>query len=142
MKKAGEDTTEIFTQMRELGAEVKELDEKIREIDEELRNFMLRIPNMPNEEVPVGEDDTQNVEIRKWGEPRSFDFEAKAHWDIGTDLNILDFERGAKISGTRFTVYRGLGARLERAVIQYFLNTHTEMDTLKYSHHTWLTVHL
>lgn len=126
MKKAGEDTTEIFTQMRELGAEVKELDDKVREIDEELRNFMLRIPNMPNEQVPVGEDDTQNVEIRKWGEPRSFDFEAKAHWDIGTDLNILDFERGAKISGTRFTVYRGLGARLERAVIQYFLNTHTE----------------
>lgn len=126
MKKAGEDTTEIFAQMRELGAEVKELDDKVREIDEELRNFMLRIPNMPNEQVPVGEDDTQNVEIRKWGEPRSFDFEAKAHWDIGTDLNILDFERGAKISGTRFTVYRGLGARLERAVIQYFLNTHTE----------------
>ena len=126
MKKAGEDTTEIFAQMREHGAEVKELDDKVREIDEELRNFMLRIPNMPNEQVPVGEDDTQNVEIRKWGEPRSFDFEAKAHWDIGTDLNILDFERGAKISGTRFTVYRGLGARLERAVIQYFLNTHTE----------------
>ncbi len=126
MKKAGEDTTEIFNEMRTLGAEIKELDEKVREIDEELKNFMLRIPNMPNENVPVGEDDTQNVEIRKWGEPRSFDFEAKAHWDIGTDLNILDFERGAKVAGTRFTVYRGLGARLERAVIQYFLNTHTE----------------
>ena len=126
MKKAGEDTTEIFAEMRELGASVKELDEKVREIDEELKNFMLRIPNMPNESVPVGEDDTQNVEIRKWGEPRNFDFEAKAHWDIGTDLNILDFERGAKVAGTRFTVYRGLGARLERAVIQYFLNTHTE----------------
>ena len=126
MKKAGEDTTEIFNEMRELGASIKELDEKVREIDEELRNFMLRIPNIPNENVPVGEDDTQNVEIRKWGEPRKFDFEAKAHWDIGTDLNILDFERGAKITGTRFTVYRGLGARLERAVIQYFLNTHTE----------------
>ena len=126
MKKAGEDTTEIFNEMRELGASIKELDEKVRGIDEELRNFMLRIPNIPNENVPVGEDDTQNVEIRKWGEPRKFDFEAKAHWDIGTDLNILDFERGAKITGTRFTVYRGLGARLERAVIQYFLNTHTE----------------
>lgn len=126
MKKAGEDTSEIFSEMRELGAEIKELDEKVRGIDEELRNFMLRIPNIPNKDVPVGEDDTQNVEIRRWGEPRKFDFEAKAHWDIGTDLNILDFERGAKISGTRFTVYRGLGARLERAVIQYFLNTHTE----------------
>lgn len=126
MKKAGEDTTEIFSEMRELGAEIKELDEKVRSIDEELRNFMLRIPNIPNENVPVGIDDTQNVEIRKWGEPRKFDFEAKAHWDIGTDLNILDFERGAKIAGTRFTVYRGLGARLERSVIQYFLNTHVE----------------
>lgn len=126
MKKAGEDTSEIFSEMRELGAEIKELDEKVRGIDEELHNFMLRIPNIPNKDVPVGEDDTQNVEIRRWGEPRKFDFEAKAHWDIGTDLNILDFERGAKISGTRFTVYRGLGARLERAVIQYFLNTHTE----------------
>lgn len=126
MKKAGEDTTEIFSEMRELGAEIKELDEKVRGIDEELRNFMLRIPNVPNENVPVGIDDTQNVEIRKWGEPRKFDFEAKAHWDIGTNLNILDFERGAKISGTRFTVYRGLGARLERSVIQYFLNTHIE----------------
>ncbi len=126
MKKAGEDTTEIFAEMRELGASIKDLDEKVREIDEQLRDFMLKIPNMPNESVPVGEDDTQNVELRKWGEPRQFDFEAKAHWDIGTDLNILDFERGAKISGTRFTVYRGLGARLERAVIQYFLNTHTE----------------
>ena len=126
MKKAGENTDAIFAEMKALSNEIKEQDEKVREIDEELRNFMLRIPNMPNPKVPVGKDDTENVELRKVGTPREFDFEAKAHWDIGQDLDILDFERGAKISGARFTVYKGLGARLERSVIQYFLNTHTE----------------
>ncbi len=126
MKKAGEDTEPIFAEMRELSDEIKEDDAEISKIDEELRNFMLRIPNIPNENVPVGADDTENVEIRKFSEPRKFDFEPKAHWDIGTDLDILDFDRGAKIAGSRFTVYKGLGARLERAVIQFFLNTHTE----------------
>ena len=125
MKKAGEDTSEIFNEMRTLSDNIKEDDAEISKIDEELRNFMLKIPNIPNPEVPVGADDSENVEIRKYGIPRSFDFEAKAHWDIGTDLDILDFDRGAKISGSRFTVYRGLGAKLERAVINYFLNTHT-----------------
>lgn len=126
MKKAGENTDQIFAEMKELSDEIKGLDDKVREIDEELRNFMLKIPNIPNPEVPVGKDDTENVELRKFGTPREFDFESKAHWDIGTALDILDFERGTKISGTRFTVYKGLGARLERAVIQYFLNTHTD----------------
>lgn len=126
MKKAGENTDAIFEEMRKLSDEIKEADTEINEIDAELKSFMLRIPNIPNSEVPVGKDDTENKEIRKVGEPRKFDFEAKAHWDIGTDLDILDFERGAKIAGTRFTVYKGLGARLERAVIQYFLNTNTE----------------
>ena len=126
MKKAGEDTTEIFAEMRALSAEVKAADEQIREIDEELRGYMLSIPNIPNDSVPIGDDDSANVEIRRWGEPAKFDFEPKPHWDIGTNLDILDFERGVKIAGTRFTVYKGLGARLERAVIQYFLNTHTE----------------
>lgn len=125
MKKAGEDTSEIFNEMRILSDNIKEDDAEISKIDEELRNFMLKIPNIPNPEVPVGADDSENVEIRKYGTPRTFDFEAKAHWDIGTDLDILDFDRGAKISGSRFTVYRGLGAKLERAVINYFLNTHT-----------------
>ena len=125
MKKAGENTDAIFEQMRELSDEIKKDDAKISQIDEELRNFMLRIPNIPNENVPVGEDDSKNVEIRRYSEPRKFDFEPKAHWDIGTDLDILDFDRGAKIAGSRFTVYKGLGARLERAVIQFFLNTHT-----------------
>ncbi len=126
MKKAGENTDELFKEMKELSSEIKADDEKVREIDEKLREFMLRIPNIPNPSCPIGKDDTENKEIRKWGTPRTFDFESKAHWDIGTDLDILDFERGTKIAGTRFTVYKGLGARLERSVIQYFLNTHTE----------------
>lgn len=126
MKKAGENTDAIFAEMKELSGEIKELDAKVSEIDASLRDFMLRIPNIPSEKAPIGTDDSENVEIRKWSEPRNFDFEAKAHWDIGTNLDILDFDRGAKISGTRFTVYKGLGARLERSVIQYFLNTHTE----------------
>mgnify|MGYP004470966767 FL=1 len=128
MKKAGEDTAAIFDEMRELSNEIKEDDAKVSEIDEELRSFMLRIPNIPNESVPIGKDDSQNAEIRKYGKPTEFSFEPKAHWDIGTDLNILDFNRAAKISGSRFTVYRGLGARLERAVISYFLATHTEQS--------------
>lgn len=126
MKKAGESTDAIFAEMKELSNEIKALDDEVRTIDDELRTFMLKIPNIPNSEVPVGKDDTENVEIRRNGTPREFDFEYKAHWDIGTNLDILDFERGAKISGARFTVYKGLGSRLERSVIQFFLNTHTE----------------
>ncbi|MBQ7985673.1 MAG: serine--tRNA ligase [Clostridia bacterium] len=126
MKKAGENTDAIFAEMKELSNEIKELDAEVSEIDEKLRDFMLRIPNIPSDKAPIGTDDSDNVEVRKWSTPREFDFEAKAHWDIGTSLDILDFDRGAKIAGTRFTVYKGLGARLERSVIQYFLNTHTE----------------
>ena len=126
MKKNGENTDEIFKEMKALSDNIKELDEKVRQIDEDLRSFMLRIPNIPNESCPVGADDSDNIEQRRFGEPTKFDFEPKAHWDIGTNLDILDFERGTKIAGTRFTVYKGLGARLERAVIQYFLNTHTD----------------
>ena len=126
MKKAGENTDAIFAEMKELSNEIKELDAQVSEIDEELNGFMLRIPNIPDETVPVGVDDSENIELRRWGEPKKTDFEQKAHWDIGLDLDILDFDRGAKVAGTRFTVYKGLGARLERSVIQYFLNTHTE----------------
>lgn len=131
MKKAGENTDSIFAEMKELSNEIKADDDKVREIDEQLRDFMLKIPNIPNPEVPVGADDSENVELRKFGTPREFDFETKAHWDIGTDLDILDFERGTKVAGTRFTVYKGLGARLERSVIQFFLNTHTEESGYK-----------
>lgn len=125
MKKVGENTDAIFAEMKELSGEIKDLDTEVSDIDAKLRDFMLRIPNIPSAKSPIGVDDSQNKEVRKWSVPREFDFDAKAHWDIGTDLDILDFDRGAKISGTRFTVYKGLGARLERSVIQYFLNTHT-----------------
>lgn len=126
MKKAGEDTAAIFAEMKDLSNEIKDLDSEVSKIDDELKAQILRIPNIPSDKAPIGVDDSENKEIRRWSEPRKFDFEAKAHWDIGTNLDILDFDRGAKISGTRFTVYKGLGARLERSVIQYFLNTHTE----------------
>ncbi|MCH5185160.1 MAG: serine--tRNA ligase [Oscillospiraceae bacterium] len=126
MKKAGENTDEIFANMRALSKEIQETDAKIAEIDEKLRMFMLSIPNIPDDSIPVGADDSANEEIRKFSSPREFDFKPLAHWDIGTNLNILDFERAAKITGSRFTVYKGAGARLERSVIQFFLNTNTE----------------
>ena len=125
LKKAGEDTTAIMAEMKELSGKIKEEDEKVKAIEEELRSVMLGIPNTPHPTVPIGTDDSENVEIKKWGTPREFDFEFKAHWDVGTDLDILDFERAAKISGTRFTVYKGLGARLERSVMNYMLDLHT-----------------
>ena len=124
-KKAGEDVTAIMAEMRELGDEIKEFDVKTNEIDERIKYIMLRIPNIPHPSVPEGESDEDNVQIKTWGEPTKFDFEPKAHWDLGTDLNILDFERGGKIAGSRFTVYKGLGARLERSIINYFLDKHT-----------------
>jgi len=124
-KKAGEDVTAVMAEMRELGDEIKEFDVKTNEIDEKIKYIMLRIPNIPHPSVPEGESDEDNVQIKTWGEPTKFDFEHKAHWDLGTDLNILDFERGGKIAGSRFTVYKGLGARLERSIINYFLDKHT-----------------
>lgn len=125
LKKAGEDTTAIMAEMKELSGKIKELDGQLSEIEENLRNALLNVPNTPYKDVQFGEDDTDNVELRKFGEPTTFDFEPKAHWDIGEDLDILDFERAAKISGARFTVYKGLGARLERAVINFMLDLHT-----------------
>lgn len=126
LKKAGEDTTALFAEMKQLSARIKELDGEVSSIEEELRTVLLGIPNVPNPQVQIGEDDSDNVELRKWGTPREFEFEAKAHWDIGEDLDILDFERAGKISGARFTVYKGLGAKLERAVINFMLDLHTE----------------
>ncbi len=125
LKKAGEDTTAIFAEMKEISEKVKELDTQIKDVEEQLSNMMYTIPNIPNENVPDGDTDEDNVEIRKFSEPTKFDFEPKAHWDIGKDLNILDAETAAKITGTRFTLYRDLGARLERAVTNYFLDMHT-----------------
>ncbi|MGJ0847164.1 serine--tRNA ligase [Tissierella praeacuta] len=126
LKKEGKDPASIFAEMKELSEKIRELDVKVKEIDEDLRHTLLQIPNTPHESVVEGKDDTDNVEIRKFGEPRKFEFEAKAHWDLGTDLNMLDFENATKITGARFTVFRGLGARLERAITQFMLNLHTE----------------
>ena len=126
MKKEGKDVSGIFAEMKELSEKVKELDVKVRETEEELNKMMLTIPNIPSDDVPDGDTDEDNVEIRKFGEPRAFGFEPKAHWDLGKDLGILDADTAAKITGTRFTVYKDLGARLERAVVNYYLDTHTE----------------
>ena len=126
LKKEGKDTTELMAEMKQLSEKIKVLDGQVSEVEAKLRDALLNIPNTPYKDVQEGADDSDNVELRKWGEPRTFDFEEKAHWDIGTDLDILDFERATKIAGTRFTVYKGLGARLERAVINFMLNLHTE----------------
>ena len=126
LKQAGEDATAIMEEMRELGNEIADLDERLREVEAELENCLLNIPNVPHESVPYGESDQDNPVMRSWGEPPHFDFEPKSHWDIGEALDILDFARGGKISGARFVVNKDLGARLERAVINFFLDTHTK----------------
>lgn len=125
LKKKGEDISAILEEMKVLSDDVTELDKKVKAVDEEIKNILLGIPNTPNEDVAVGETDEDNVEVRVVGEPTTFNFEPKAHWDLGTDLDILDFERATKISGTRFTVFKGLGARLERAIINFMLDLHT-----------------
>jgi len=126
IKKEGGDISEIMTRMNAIKEEVKVLDAEKAELAAKQKTMMYEFPNVPSETTPIGKDDSENVEIRRWGEPRKFDFEAKAHWDIGADLGILDPETAAKVTGTRFHFYRGLGARLERAIISFFLNTHTE----------------
>ncbi|ELC8354839.1 serine--tRNA ligase [Clostridium perfringens] len=124
-KKAGEDVTEVMAEMREIGDKIKADDAKVAELNDKINYIMLRIPNIPNPAFPEGETDEDNVEIKRWGEPTKFNFEPKAHWDLGTDLDLLDFERGGKVAGSRFTVYKGMGARLERSIINYFLDKHT-----------------
>ena len=125
LKKAGKDTSAIMAEMKELSADIKELDGEVAEIEKQLKDVLLGVPNTPYKDVQIGEDDSDNVELRRFMEPKTFDFEPKAHWDIGTELDILDFDRASKISGARFTVYKGLGARLERAVINFMLDLHT-----------------
>ena len=127
LKKEGKDTTAIFAEMKELSDKIKENDSKISTIDTEIENIILCIPNLPDVSVPKGVDDSENVEVRRWGEIPTFDFEPKAHWDIGADLGILDPETAAKVTGARFHFYKGLGAKLERAIISYFLDSHTEV---------------
>ena len=123
-KKQGEDVTAISAEMREVGKKIADLDAATREVEDELHDILLNIPNMPKDDVPVGKDDTENPEVRRWGEPRTFTFEPKAHWDLGADLDILDAERAAKVTGARFTFYKGLGARLERACINFMMDLH------------------
>ncbi|MBQ8789045.1 MAG: serine--tRNA ligase [Oscillospiraceae bacterium] len=125
MKKNGEDTTELMAQMKAIAEESKKCGEELAKLEDRQLELILKVPNIPNEAVPYGKDDTENVELRRWGEPRQFDFEPKAHWDIGQDLNILDPERAGKVTGARFHFYKDLGARLERAIMNYFLDTHT-----------------
>lgn len=124
MKKNGENADQLVQEMGEVGEKIKELDEQVKNIDTRLKDIILTIPNIPHESLPVGGESDYRVE-RTWGEPTKFDFEAKAHWDIGENLGILDFERATKVTGARFTFYRGLGARLERALISFMLDTHT-----------------
>lgn len=126
IKKEGGDVSAILAKMKELSEKVKEDDQRLAKIEEDQRQILLSIPNIPNSSVPVGKDDSENVEIRRFGEPTVFDFEPKPHWDIGASLNILNPDVAAKVTGARFHFYRGLGARLERSVINFFLNTHTE----------------
>ncbi|BCV23712.1 serine--tRNA ligase [Gelria sp. Kuro-4] len=123
-KKAGEPAEELIAEMRAVSEKIKELDDRVKAVEEELNRTLLYIPNIPDESVPEGESDADNPVVRTWGEPRKFTFEPKAHWDIGTDLDILDFDRARKITGARFSVYKGLGARLERACINFMLDLH------------------
>ena len=125
MKKQGLDTAPVLAEMKELADRIKELDTRTGEVEKELNDWMLTIPNIPNPTVPEGDSDADNVEVRRWGEPTKFDFEPKAHWDLGANLGILDPETAAKITGARFTVYRDLGARLERAIMNFYLDLHT-----------------
>ena len=131
MKKNGEDVAPVFAEMKEISEKIKADDEQIKTLDEKIEDIMYSIPNIPNDEVPDGDTDEDNVEIRKFMEPTQFDFEPKAHWDIGENLDILDAGRAAKVTGARFTSYKGLGSRLERAIINFFLDTHTEINGYK-----------
>ena len=126
IKKEGGDISEIMKRMNEIKESIKANDAVLSELEEKQKKIMYEFPNIPSDTTPIGKDDSENVEIRKWGEPRNFDFEAKAHWDIGANLGILDPETAAKVTGARFHFYKGLGARLERAIINFFLNTHIE----------------
>lgn len=125
LKRQKQDAAHLIAKMQDVSRTIKEYDEKVREVEEDLDKFLLTIPNIPHPSVPVGETDEDNVVVRKWGEPTTFDFDPKAHWDIGEDLDILDFSTAGKVTGARFTFYKGLGARLERALVNFMLDLHT-----------------
>ena len=125
LKKQGEDATEVLKEMKELSVKIGEYDSELREIDAQIKEKTLEVPNIPNADIPEGTSEDDNLEIKKWGTPREFDFEIKPHWDLGTNLDILDFERATKLTGARFTLFKGHGAALERALINFMLTTHT-----------------
>lgn len=125
LKKAKENADHLVEEMRQVNENIKELDNRLRQVDEQLNDLLLSVPNIPHETVPVGKDETENVEVRKWGEPRTFDFAPKAHWDIGEALDILDFNRAGKVTGARFAFYKGWGAVLERALINFMMDLHS-----------------
>lgn len=126
LKREKKDAEPAIKEMREVGDNIAELDKELREIEEKLEHVMLSIPNIPHESVPVGESEDDNIVDRTWGEMREFDFEIKPHWDVATNLNILDFERAAKVTGSRFVFYTGLGARLERALLNFMMDYHAD----------------
>lgn len=126
LKKEKQDADALIAEMREVGEKIKELDADLRDTEEKLEQLMLRMPNIPHESVPAGDSEEDNVEIRTWGSVPEFGFEAKPHWDLATDLDILDFERAGKVTGSRFTFYKGAGSKLERALISFMLDLHTE----------------
>lgn len=125
-KKAGENADELIAEMKDVSDRIKALDEQLRDIDEQLEQLLLYIPNIPHESVPLGESEDDNVEVRRWGDVPQFDFEIKAHWDLGLALDILDFEAAAHVSGSRFVYYKGMGARLERALINFMMDLHAD----------------
>ncbi|MGE6261341.1 serine--tRNA ligase [Heyndrickxia sporothermodurans] len=126
LKREKQDADDLIAEMRNVGDQIKQYDDELRNVEENLETLLLSIPNIPHESTPIGETEDDNVEIRNWGDIRNFDFEPKPHWDIATDLGILDFERAAKVTGSRFVFYKSLGARLERALFNFMLDLHVE----------------
>lgn len=124
-KREGKDVNELLLEMQHVGETIKEHDEKLEKVEQRLNHLLFTIPNKLHESTPIGKDEDDNVEVRRWGESKKFDFEIKSHDELGVNLDILDFERGAKLGGSRFTVYKGAAARLERALINFMLDTHT-----------------
>ncbi len=133
LRREGKDTKDIEAQVKALKEKIDQLEEQLREVEEDLRSLMLRVPNLPHESVPIGKDEEDNVEIRRWGEIPKFSFEPKPHWELGERLGILDFEKGSKLSGSRFTVFKGWGARLTRALINFMLDLHRERGYVEIS---------
>ncbi|MGI6131076.1 MAG: serine--tRNA ligase [Bacillota bacterium] len=126
LKREGADASEIIDEMKGVAERIRGFDEELAAVESTISELLLGIPNIPHESVPTGRDDSENVEVRRWGQPKEFGFEPKAHWDLGADLDILDFERASKITGARFAIYKGMGSRLVRALVNFMLDLHTQ----------------